>query len=113
MTHGKVIQSAGGDSGTFIITLEVKVKGPLYRPKAPGGVEVSSILPLNSALDGGGWLAQRPGSFTPGNGRSGWMQKISPVPRFDPRTVQTVANQYTDYATQAHIIHHVVLFNST
>jgi hypothetical protein len=42
------------------------------------------------------------------------MWKISPVPGFDPPTVQTVASRYTDYAIQeAHIIHEVVLFNST
>jgi hypothetical protein len=54
MKHGKIIQSAGGDRGTFIIIIEVKVKGSLYRPKARGGVEVSVTLSLNSALDGVG-----------------------------------------------------------
>jgi len=29
-------------------------------------------------------------------GRSGQMQKISPLPGFDPRTVQPVASRYTD-----------------
>jgi len=32
-------------------------------------------------------------------GRSGQERKISPPPRFDPRTVQPVASRYTDYAT--------------
>ena len=30
--------------------------------------------------------------------RSGRVQKISPTPGFDPRTVQPVASRYTDYA---------------
>jgi hypothetical protein len=54
MTHGKIIHSVRGGRGTFIVILEVKVKGSQYRPKAQGGVEVSSILSLNSALDGVG-----------------------------------------------------------
>ena len=33
-------------------------------------------------------------------GRSGQVRKISPPPRFDPRTVQPVASRYTDYATR-------------
>ena len=33
-------------------------------------------------------------------GRSGHVQKISPPPGFDPRTVQSVFSRYTDYATQ-------------
>jgi hypothetical protein len=33
-------------------------------------------------------------------GRSGQVQKISPPPGFDPRTVQLVASRYTDYATR-------------
>jgi hypothetical protein len=30
------------------------------------------------------------------------VRKISPLPQFDPRTVQTVASRYTDYATLVH-----------
>jgi len=33
-------------------------------------------------------------------GRSGQVRKISPLPGFDPRSVQTVASRYTDYATR-------------
>ena len=33
-------------------------------------------------------------------GRSGQVQKISPLPGFDPRTVQSIASRYTDYATR-------------
>ena len=32
--------------------------------------------------------------------RSGQLQETSPVPIFDPRTVQPVASRYTDYATR-------------
>jgi hypothetical protein len=35
-------------------------------------------------------------------GRSGWLQKISRPPEFDPRTVQPTAGRYTDCATSAH-----------
>jgi hypothetical protein len=112
MTHGKIIQSVGGDSGTFIIILEVKVKGSQHRPKAQGGVEFSSTLSLTSALDWGGWLAPRPGRFTPGKGRSGRTRKISSLPGFDPRTVQTVESRYTDYIIPVHIINEMVLLNS-
>ena len=36
-------------------------------------------------------------------GRSGRVQKILPIPGFDPRTVQHVASRYTDWAIPAHI----------
>jgi len=35
-------------------------------------------------------------------GRSGWLWKMSPLPGFNPRTVQPVASRYTDYAIPAH-----------
>jgi hypothetical protein len=35
-------------------------------------------------------------------GRSGRLQKISPPPGFDPRTVHPVASCYTNYTIQAH-----------
>jgi hypothetical protein len=34
--------------------------------------------------------------------RSGRERKNSALPEFDPRTVQTVASRYTDYAIPAH-----------
>ena len=37
--------------------------------------------------------------------RSGQVRKISPPPRFDPRTVQAVGSRYTNYATWPTIIH--------
>ena len=70
----------------------------------------SSILPSTLALDGGGWSTPRPGRFTPGKDPvpiviGGWVGpragmdgcgKSRPPPGFDPRTVQPVANRYTD-----------------
>jgi hypothetical protein len=35
-------------------------------------------------------------------GRSGRVQKISPPPGFDPRTVQPVASRYTENTTPTH-----------
>jgi hypothetical protein len=35
--------------------------------------------------------------------QSGEVQKISPPPGFDPRTVQPIASRYTDYAIPTHI----------
>ena len=69
-----------------------------------------STLSLTSALDRGGWSTPRPGRSKPGKetryplhrrlcgpqGRSGLLQKISPLPEFDLRTVQPVASRYTD-----------------
>jgi len=65
-------------------------------------------------LEGGEGSASRPGrSLPPGKtpyplyrrlgglqGRSGQVQKISPPPGFDPRTVQPVASRYTRYGTR-------------
>jgi hypothetical protein len=79
-------------------------------PQGPkGGVEVCLYSYSTSALGGGGWSAPRTGHFTPGKypvpivqeagwpqGRSGGVRKISPPPGFDPRTVQTAVNRYTD-----------------
>ena len=46
-------------------------------------------------------------------GRSGRMQKISPPPEFDPRTAQSVASRYTDWAIPANIssyIYEMIMF---
>ena len=40
-------------------------------------------------------------------GQSGRVQKISPPPGFDPRTVQPIASRYTDWAIPAHLFVHV------
>jgi hypothetical protein len=37
-------------------------------------------------------------------GRSGWVQKISPPPEFDPQAVQPIANCHADCAIPAHVI---------
>jgi len=66
---------------------------------------------MTTALEKGEGWASHPGrSLPPGKthyplyrrlggpqGRSGQVQKISPPPGFDPRTVQPVANSYTVY----------------
>jgi len=68
---------------------------------------------MTTALEGGEGSASHPGrSLPPGKtryplyrrldgpqGRSGQMRKISPLPGFNPQTVQPVASRYTDYAT--------------
>jgi hypothetical protein len=68
---------------------------------------------MTTAPEGGEGSASRPGrSLPPGKTRyplyrrlggpqgwSGQVQKISPPPGFDPRTVQLVASRYCDYAT--------------
>jgi hypothetical protein len=68
---------------------------------------------MTMALEGGEGSASRPGCSLPlgktwyplyrrlggPRGQSGQVQKISPPPGFDPRTVQPVASRYTDYAT--------------
>ena len=69
---------------------------------------------MTTALEGGEGSASRTGrSLPPGNtrypfyrrlggpqARSEQVRKISPPPRFDPRTVQPVASRYTDHATR-------------
>jgi hypothetical protein len=76
--------------------------------EARWGVDYSSTLSLNPAIDGGGRLTPRPDRFTLGNdpvpavqeaggpeGRSGRMRKFSFLPELDPRTVQPVASRCT------------------
>ena len=75
---------------------------------------------MTTALVGGEVVSVTPRPpFTPGKdpvpivqeagwapGPSGQVWKISPLPGFDPRTVQAVANRYTDYTirpTHGHI----------
>jgi hypothetical protein len=79
-----------------------------------GGVEVQLYPFMTTALKGDEGSASRPGHSLPlgktryplyrmvggPQGRSGQLRKISPPPRFDPRTVQPVANHYTDWATR-------------
>jgi hypothetical protein len=69
---------------------------------------------MTTALEGGEGLASRPGGYLlpeksryplyrrmgGPQGRSEQVRKISAPPGFDPRTVQPVANRYTDSATR-------------
>ena len=81
-----------------------------------GEYRYSSTLSLTSALDGVGGQSQVPAALPPGKtryplyrrlcgsqSRSGRVRKISPTPRFDPRTVHPVASRYTDRAIAAGI----------
>ena len=68
---------------------------------------------MTTALEGGEWLAARPGrTLPPGNnlyplyreldgpqGRSGWAENLAPS-GFDPRTVQSVVSRYIYWATR-------------
>ena len=88
---------------------------PITGQAAPEGeYRYCSTLSSTSVLDVGGWSTLRPGRFTPwktlyplyrrlggSQGQSGRVRKISPPPGFDPRTVQPVANHYTDCAIPA------------
>ena len=81
-----------------------------------GETELQLCHLLTSALGGDGLSKPRPGRFTPERipgthgiealiglqNRSGWIwrsENLLPTPGFEPRTVQPVANRYTDYAT--------------
>ena len=110
-----------------LITLNLykdKVSSPSNRPRRPRErdrererVEVQLYSSFNLCARWGGWSTPRSDHFTPGKetrnslyrrlagpqGRSGRVRKISPTPRFDPRTVQQVASRYTDWAIPAHI----------
>jgi hypothetical protein len=75
----------------------------------------SSAISLTAAIDGGEWSRPRPRRFTPWKetrypfyrrldgprGSSERVWKISPSPRFNPRTVQPVASRCTEYGLQA------------
>ena len=66
-----------------------------------GGHSYSSTLSLTWVLYVGGWLARRPGRFTPGKApvthcKSGRVRKFSPPPGFYPRTFHLIASRYTD-----------------
>jgi len=87
----------------------------LYRPYGPwGGGRGIALFFHDRGTRRGEGSASRPGhSLPPGKtryplytklgepqGRAGQVRKISPVPGFDPRTVQLVASSYTDYVTR-------------
>ena len=104
------------------INKSTSIKGkdhPITNHEGPEGEQMyTSTLPSTSALDEGGWSTPRPCRFTPEKtryplyrrlggpqGRSGRVRKISPLPGFDPRTVQPVDSRYTDWATQPTALH--------
>jgi len=81
----------------------------------------NTTLSLTSALDAVGGQRHVPAALPLGKtryplcrrlggpqGRSGRLQKISPPPGFDPRTVQLVVSRYTDWATPAREYEEVV-----
>ena len=104
----------------IICSVKDKGKGhPRTAHESPEGEQrYSSVLSVNLALDRGGWSKPSPGRFTPGRetrypwyrrlggpqGRSGRVRKISSIPGFDPRTVQSVASHYTNWVIPADII---------
>jgi hypothetical protein len=88
-----------------------QIRSPKTGHRSPEGEYMySSTLSLTSALDRGAWSTPRPCRFTPAMYIGGWIgpragldvRKISPPPRFDPRTAQLVASRYNDYAIPAH-----------
>jgi hypothetical protein len=70
----------------------MRVGGQCHAPAAlPSG---KTRFPLYRRLDGH-------------QGRSGRVRKISPLPGFDPQTVQPVASRYTDCAIPVHPVQRV------
>jgi len=109
----KINRGLGGPQSRSRQSVEDKGKGkvhPRTGHEGPEGEErYSSNLSLTSALDGVGGQRHAPAALPPGKTRyplyrrlvgppgwSGRMRKISPPPRFDPRTVQPAASRYTD-----------------
>jgi len=101
---------AGKDKG--------KCKGKItleQATKAKMGSRLNSTLSLTSALDETSVQRHAPAALPQGKtpqtlyrrlcGPQGWsgrVRKISPLPGFDPHTVQLVASPYTHYAIPAH-----------
>jgi len=100
---------------SFLAVLYSNSKGKVHPVQALGICRGRTAHgPMPTALEGGERWASRPGrSLPPGKtryllyrrlggsqSRSGQVWKISPPPGFDPRTVQSVASRYTDYATR-------------
>jgi hypothetical protein len=91
------------------VYLNVKANFTLEQATKAQRWRYSSTLSLTSALDGVGGQDHASAALPPGKtryplyrtlggpqGRSGRVQKISPPPGFNPRTVQSVASTYTD-----------------
>jgi len=97
-----------------MLKIKLKVKFTLEQAtKAHRGS--SFTLSLTSALDGVGGQRHAPAGLPSGKtqytlytrlsipqGRSGQVLEISPLPAFDPRTVQPVVSRCTDCAVPAH-----------
>jgi len=98
---------------------------PLHAMRAlRGGTDIAVYLHASSALVGGqrnvpALLPLRETRYPPNRrlgvpqGRSGWVQIISPPPGFEPRTVQPAASRYTAYATPAVYCKIVYILNDT
>ena len=84
--------------------------------KARVGSRGLTTVSLTSVLDVGGWSTPRTGALFPGvawhplyrrldgpQGRFGRVRKILYCTGFNPRTVQPVANPYTDWAIPAYV----------
>ena len=101
---------------TVMFTLEQSTK-------AQSGSRVITYSFFNLGARWVRWSTPRPGRFAPGKetryplcrrlggpqGRSGRLQKISPQPGFDSRTVQPVASRYTDWTIPVLII--IIIIN--
>ena len=111
--------NGGARESNLINKVQGKGKGhPITGHEGPEvEYRYSSTLSSNSALDGGvGGQRHAPAALPPRKtgyplyrrlgGSRGWswqVRKISPLPGFDPRTVQPVASRYIDWAIAAHI----------
>ena len=116
-TWGTCSKTMARTPRTFIfLKVKVEVKSALEQATMAQRGRYSPTLSLISALDGVGGQRQAQSALPPGmnrcppyrklggpQGRSGRVQKISPLHGFDPRTVQPVAIRYTDYAVSAHL----------
>jgi hypothetical protein len=82
---------------------------PVTDSKNERGGSGIALHSLDLGTRRGGWSAPRLGRFNPEKNpvpivqeagwaqcRSGLVRKISPLPEFDPRTVQPIASRYTN-----------------
>jgi hypothetical protein len=97
-----------------------KGKGKVYTRtghEGPKGEQRYSTLSLTLAIEGVVSQRHAPGALPPEmsrypvyrrlggpQGRSEQVQKISPTPEFDPRTIQAVATCYTNYAIKCGVL---------
>jgi hypothetical protein len=100
-----------------VVKVKITVRPRTGHEGPKGEWRYSSTFSSTSVLDRDGWSTSRPGRFTSGKetqytlcrrlggsqGQSGGVQKISTTPRFDPRTVQSVASGYTEQTVMAQL----------